>query len=1108
MTATLTFLTPAFGQSARKIHRLIQTAAGTRLETTPYGKAAQFRHHTETVADIEQLCEVLKCHSQFNCFAVRGTVRADAPSVINRRYKSHDGGLLDAPSRLVAVDLDTEVAPNWLDTDDITAVGDYLRGRLPPELQGVSCVVQLSAGYGLWRWKPGPQLLKARLWFLNDIPLDGAQLRRWFREQNESGHYAVMDEAVAGGVQPIYIATPDFIGCADPVPERWALLLGESDVAAIRAPAAPERPQPVAAGTAPRNPDVLGRCTRMIDAAQDGEKHTQLNRAGYLAGGFVAAGSCTEQEARAALQEAISRKAGVADLQAAFATIEQALQDGQRAPVAGATNEPSNDADDAKPFELSGKYPADLEALRSLQPGKSALDAALQVMRRHAWRCPWQVSFARLEQDIVDAAPLYKRQRRNLARTIARLAGVAHRAAAEPTALDAGMLRAAGVEVVEVANISDALAAVQAAPRALNLVKAGLGAGKTERVLKPLSDTAQGAVVAITNRVSLVSDLCKRLRLANYQTTAIGGIATTTALGVCLKSITNPKFGDPLARAQTVLVDEISAAVRECHAPDGVLGKAAKTTWQRLCDLLRRAQVATGVDADLSTADVLALHPEMQGRAVRVIVVKPEPTALTAEIGDSTQVWTAILDAVEKGEPCRIFSDSAGQIRKLAALITESYPERRVLAIHSTKGVATTGDPIVQAALADINQAAPHLDVLLHSPSVESGVSLTTPRFTRSFGIYCGQVTPAAFIQMARRDRTATHFTLGILGNGARWAETKRGNILANLDATHRRTVEIAAIEGRYRMEVTPATPWDARVAAYKASRNRATNLYAQGLWFRLEALGATVTPLENALIDRKVLSAAADLARASYREAILSARDITADDRETLEQTYQPTPEQSAEMARYDCAETLATPVDDDALDVWNEGKVTGAVRRFEAMQAAPLAGLAQDVADDAAEIPTAARSNRLSETEAIRTAFEVFGFDIATGAGEIDAATALDAFENLKASPCRAALEHFGLMRFDKMPPKYSVRWAGEFLERLGISLEEDHRSGGRGEQVRVYKIMRDPKWDKGHRRMVAPGWGAMRAICERRVVRRQIPHRSFTASESGYALAQGVV
>jgi hypothetical protein len=50
-------------------------------------------------------------------------------------------------------------------------------------------------------------------------------------------------------------------------------------------------------------------------------------------------------------------------------------------------------------------------------------------------------------------------------------------------------------------------------------------------------------------------------------------------------------------------------------------------------------------------------------------------------------------------------------------------------------------------------------------PTVESGVSITTPHFTRTFGVFGGRsVSPSAFIQMLKRDRTATLFEIGLAG--------------------------------------------------------------------------------------------------------------------------------------------------------------------------------------------------------------------------------------------------------------------------------------------------------------------------------------------------------
>ena len=124
----IAFLTPINHKApARKTHRLVVTGAGgglPRLVTTGYGgadekqKAARFTHCTRQVADIEELFEALRLHSQQNCLVIRGQVRPDAGAVIYRRMAEEGADILDTPSRLIVIDLDHEVAPVGLDVDD------------------------------------------------------------------------------------------------------------------------------------------------------------------------------------------------------------------------------------------------------------------------------------------------------------------------------------------------------------------------------------------------------------------------------------------------------------------------------------------------------------------------------------------------------------------------------------------------------------------------------------------------------------------------------------------------------------------------------------------------------------------------------------------------------------------------------------------------------------------------------------------------------------------------------------------------------------------------------------------------------------------------------
>lgn len=300
----LVFLEPARNQPARKAHKLIQRGDGTQeLKTDGYGKAWEFRHCSEPVADVDDLFAALQKHAPLNQFAVRGQLRSGAGSTINRRLAGDDADILDVGSRVIPVDLDCEVAPEGLDASDIMAVGEYLRGRMPVELRDVSCVIQLSAGYGLGKWKIGPTILKARLWFVNDAALDSPALRRWFKAANASGDCAVMDGAVATANQPIYTAAPLFSGMSDPVPVRLALLYGEADTASIRPPAAPVPVVYAPGAIGERCPDRLKSLVAAIQrTAESGQpRHPVINNAAFTAGRLVDGGAFTADEARDAL---------------------------------------------------------------------------------------------------------------------------------------------------------------------------------------------------------------------------------------------------------------------------------------------------------------------------------------------------------------------------------------------------------------------------------------------------------------------------------------------------------------------------------------------------------------------------------------------------------------------------------------------------------------------------------------------------------------------------------------------------------------------------------------------------------------------------------------
>ena len=108
------------------------------------------------------------------------------------------------------------------------------------------------------------------------------------------------------------------------------------------------------------------------------------------------------------------------------------------------------------------------------------------------------------------------------------------------TDIDGAALQAVGIEVADVESISEAHTLAAAHPEALVLVKADLGSGKTSGILQPLAASTRETTIAITNRQSLVTDLCSRLKLIRYDEIQKKDISACTELGICLKSVTNP----------------------------------------------------------------------------------------------------------------------------------------------------------------------------------------------------------------------------------------------------------------------------------------------------------------------------------------------------------------------------------------------------------------------------------------------------------------------------------------------------------------------------------------------------------------------------------------
>jgi hypothetical protein len=712
---------------------------------------------------------------------------------------------------------------------------------------------------------------------------------------------------------------------------------------------------------------------------------------------------------------------------------------------------------------------------------------ARAVLFRQSWRCPVQMGFDALVINLVNAHPAVDRA--DLSAIAEWLEAKGRKAALtavtiDPKALPRNVIlhRAAGIDAV--------YTGIMDAGEGTHLCKAPHGTGKTQALLRPIA-LACHEVVAIAPRVSLVADLSERLALANYQKCLPGA----PDLAICLNSIINPKHAQSVNNAAFVLIDEVARVVRECHTPSSTLKKNAAATWDKLTRMLVNAELAVGVDADLSTADVGMIAAAVAA-PVHLWIVEESARDKRAEFIHEDALLTQMYNAVADGEKVLFITDQAGKMAGWAEDLRARYPDKTIIDVQSRAGVASTGTEAVTALLRNIDEGVKGIDVLLLSPAVESGVSLNVPHFTRHFALYGGTVEPSAFNQMLLRDRAAQHWQIAIAGNGfAHFADTL-GEALNGLAAAQRRVIELANDDDAGGFgQFVPNTAFDLDCCRTIAAANGARNQYAADLFYLLQHRGWTVkrsSARAEAGAGRDICKSGREAFKAKITKAIGAAPDKAAPDVETIREKYAQTPEESAIVARFDVREStgisagISTDIGADDIDLWQDGKLTNQNRLFADLTA-PEGVSERDKSDVAAAVPVSLRSYDAARGEAVRALFAALGIDPATGGGTITAESARAAFDTLKGTEQGHVLTHFGICRFNRTPA-YPVRWANDALAKFGLWLI------GQGHDGRDYAIAKGEKRSKTGVFQL-PGWDRMVQIKARReLADRRCAYKDF--------------
>ncbi len=841
----LQFLTAQNGQPLAKTC----TAAGT---WSAFPNTYLYRHHTAEAANInELLCALRQAARDGACF-VQGQVNTERQGIRRLVGSRIEKGLLVqgtidlAPLKVVAFDVDKlplplELQPHILDH---VQLGRYAASFLGLTFSESSMIVQFTSKHA-----GKPDVACLRLWFILATPATPADCKAVCERANDLSGTNCFDPAIFNTAQIHYLAPPIFVDPeADPcrlvdrfqAVTRW--------VAAATVPPAPVVP------AKPFNPGQHAPMTGLTPTLQSWASG-QIPDAGFHP---------------ALLQQALNAARLGFNPNSVAASIKLALSEGL----------PASQLSDARREEIHSRCVAGNEVdravdwaagmvqaqnvalkgiwLRDLAAAERAEDPwlyALAMLSRYVRRAPKRLHTLALAARIARAARLSADDQASLNQAALALAAQRRGQAAKSTPQTgsdaAGVLRNRAQRALAAAkeqsaalshrklpeldplmelegntlryltapDLETASMICEGNPKAICVVIAPMGTGKTEVLLKKQINQSRSSVV-INHRRSLVADSCKRLGLKDYRDKDFN----FQRLGLCIDSL--PLYAEKMKSLDLLCVDEFTQVIAAACLPGPM--KQQALVQKQLIETIKTAKRVILTEASLTPEALVFLSRAMR-KLVVVEVIAPEKllqATILSGCEDGKAAMTQVRRWLNEGEKVLVATDSSELVSNLAALCEETG-----LAANEFACVNSDSAGGHEGLLRNINANVANLRLLAYSPTIQSGVSLTEKHFTKHLGAYNGVVTPSDFVQMLRRDRTAETFYLAI-------AEDVHSGLETDMAALHEQWLRTASEEHLRERLAGFFTNADVDRAMHLAALNQQLNDAGNNLVFQLEDAG------------------------------------------------------------------------------------------------------------------------------------------------------------------------------------------------------------------------------------------------------------------------------
>jgi hypothetical protein len=465
-------------------------------------------------------------------------------------------------------------------------------------------------------------------------------------------------------------------------------------------------------------------------------------------------------------------------------------------------------------------------------------------------------------------------------------------------------------------------------------LKSPKGSGKTQFLESVVSEAiANGQwVLVIGHRVQLVEALCHRFGISYVTEVRSSETGALLGFGLCIDSLhpkSQARFNAQNWHNGVVIIDECEQVI--WHALNSSTCQSDRVSILRqLKTLLSNVLQGNGrvflADADLSDVSIdfvkaqagvsfdpwVVLNNWHPGESERCNIFHyddADPSGLVAAL--ETHIATG-------GRPLVVCSaqkaKSKWSTRTLEAYFKKQFPTKRILRIDS-ESIADPSHP-AYGVIAHLNQTLGNYDIVLASPSIETGVSVDVKgHFTSCWGIFQGVQSESSARQALFRLREsverhvwAAPRGIGQVGNGA----TSIKSLLASQHRLTRANIHLlqdfALDELDLDFQPEALRTWAQMAVRVNLGMVRYRDSILDGLRAEGHQLIAASTGKDDELAE--AISATKDANQQAEATAIALAVDITQSEYEQLKDRKAKTQDQRYQERKYSLKQRYAVPV------------------------------------------------------------------------------------------------------------------------------------------------------------------------------------------------------